>query len=140
MHTCTMTKLYAWRLVSFKTTASFVESTTINYEPGPSVFKSASVRSVTSFITPSVYGRGVSVICKFWIFWVGVNTKLTIRCDSENFVFTPTQKIQNLQYVIGINELSFWIEASLLYQYMYLSCPCFHVYLYMLFHTQYFEL
>ena len=41
--------------------------------------------------------------CKFWIYWVDVNTKFTIwqltnRCHIVNFVFTPTQSIQNLQY------------------------------------------
>ena len=37
--------------------------------------------------------------CKFWIYWVGINTKFTyITCHIVNFVFTPTQWIQHLQY------------------------------------------
>ena len=36
-------------------------------------------------------GRKVKSYCKFWIYWVGVNTKFTIWHFIVNFVFTPTQ-------------------------------------------------
>mgnify|MGYP003691458067 CR=1 FL=1 len=39
-------------------------------------------------------------IRKFWIYWMGVNTKFTIWQLIVNFVFTPTKQIQNLQYDI----------------------------------------
>ena len=36
------------------------------------------------------YMRIVLSCCKFWIYWMGVNTKFTL-CHIVNFVFTPTQ-------------------------------------------------
>ena len=37
--------------------------------------------------------------CKFWIYWVGVNTRYS-TCHFVNFVFTPTQLIQKLRHNI----------------------------------------
>ena len=49
------------------------------------------INNYISFVILSYY--------KFWIFWMGVNTKFTIwELHIVNFVFTSTQLIQNLQY------------------------------------------
>ena len=49
------------------------------------------INNYISFVILSYY--------KFWIFWMGVNTKFKIwELHIVNFVFTPTQLIQNIQY------------------------------------------
>ena len=63
--------------------------------------------------------------CKFWIYWVGVNTKFTTwqSCHVVNFVFTPAQLIQNLQHD-RYNNYSFRKKKS----HAWIQLPNFSIY------------